>query len=357
MPKTVKASVEYITENDLAAEIKQGAFSPCYLFFGEEFFLTKTYILRLKNSLGIEFPEFNLASFDGNAKIRDTYAAATSFPMMSAKKAVVLCDFDVDKAAAADFEVLLDTVRDAPPTTCFIICFETVVLDRKKLSDRCRKLFEAVSEVGGKVACFERKTTSEIARILQKGASSRKAALESNAAYFMVENCSGDLGTLVNELEKLCVFVGGGGTIGIKEVETVCARSTESSVYSIADAILQRDLGKAYSILDDLLYMNTEPALIISIMSQSYIDLYRAFAAKTKGVSSSEAAGAFGYGRVAFRFDNAMRRVSKFSERTLKNSLKILSECDREVKASRTSPRVSLEKAIASLVREAGRNG
>ncbi len=340
----------YITENELKNQIKSGCFPSCYLIFGDEHYLIKNYINRIISTAVEGFEEFNLNKFDGNVKIQEVYDAVQSFPMMASRRVVTLCDFPFDKASATEAERLLTMLGDMPSTTVFVMWYETVEINQKKTGEKFNKLIKAVNSAGGAVCCLGRRSDTEIFKMLQSGAAKRKCVMDLNTARHMVESCSDDLGTLVNELEKLCLFVGEGGTITSETVDRVCSRSVEASVYNVSKAVLQNDLAGAYRLLDDLFYMNTDPVYILTLLSSAYVDIYRVFAAKSLGLRQEAVAKEFSYGNTAFRLRDAERSAGKFTESQIVRSLKVLQETDRLLKISRADSKALLETAIVSLI-------
>lgn len=349
-----KGSVEYLTENELKTCIKSGQFAPCYLIFGEEHYLIRNYVEKIISTSVKDFEEFNINRFDGKASVQDVYDAVQSFPMMSPRRVVTLCDYPFDKAPAAENDKLTGLLSDMPSTTVFVMWYETVEINRKKPGDKFSKLIKTVKKTGGEVCYLGHKSEGEIMKMLQSGAARRKCRLDTAAARHMIETCSDDLGTLVNELEKLCLYVGEGGVITNETVDKVCSRSVEASVYNVSKAVLRGDLQGACRLLDDLFYMNTDPAYILTFLSSAYIDIYRVFAAQSSGIKPDEAARELGYGNTAFRLNEAERNMRRFSERQIVESLRCLHECDRLVKGSRADGRTILEKTLVELMVIAG---
>lgn len=349
MPSNNKKQPEILTENDLVSAIKGKNLSGCYCIFGDEQYLIKRHINEMLRLAVSDLADLNLMKFDGAVKAQTVYDAVTSFPVMSASRAVTLCDFPFDKAPQNEIDKLFSAIADMPPTTVFIIWFETISIPVKKPGDRFSKLFFAVSESGGHVYNIGRKNTSDIMRLLQSGAARRKCRMEPTTARYMIDTCSDDLSTLVNELEKLCLYVGEGGNISNETVDLVCSRSLEASVYSLSKAVLRGDIAGAFKTIDDLSFMNTDPAYILTILSSAYIDIYRAYAAKCAGIRPEAAAKELGYFGTAFRLTDAERQLKNFSEKQIISSLRCLYECDKTVKSSRVPGRTTLEKAVVQL--------
>ncbi len=347
MPADKKTA--YLTENELKLQIKNGNFAPCYLLFGEEHYLIKTYVERMVETAVDGFHEFNISRFDGKAPIQTVFDSVYGFPMMSSRKIVTLCDYPFDKAPATETEKLLELLSDMPATTVFVLWYETVEINPKKPGEKFQKLIKAVTGAGGEVCVLDRKPQGEIMKMLQSGAARRRCVMNATTARYMTETCSDDLGILINELEKLCLYVGENGVITNETVDKICSRSVEASVYNVSKSVLRGDLTGAYKLLDDLFYMNTDPAYILTFLASAYVDIYRVFAARSKGVRSEDIAKDFGYGNRSFVLTEAERNMRKLSEKQITESLKALSECDREVKGSRLDGRTALEKVLAEL--------
>ncbi len=345
-----KNNTSYSSESDLRAQIKSGNLAPCYMIFGEEHYLIKTYVEKMIKASVSDFEDFNVSRFDGKTSVQEVYDAVQSFPMMTDRKIVTLCDYPFDKATSSETEKIMSMLGDMPATTVLVLWFETVEINQKKPGDKFSKLMKAVRESGGEVCYLGHRTESEIVKLLQNGAARRLCRLDNTAARYMIENCSDDLGTLINELEKLCAFVGEGGTVTRETVDKVCSRSVEASVYNVSKAVLRGDLQDALKLLDDLFYMNTDAAYILTVLSSAYVDIYRCFAARSRGERIETIAKEFGYGNLAFRLNDAERNMRKFSEQQITESLKCLSRCDEAVKGSRVDGRTALEKALVELV-------
>lgn len=331
--------------------LKNKNFAPVMVFFGKEQYLIKNCIEKIKSAVVTDNEEFNLNSFEGNTSAQIIYDAVTSFPLLSPSKAVILADFPLEKASQGEFEKLLVAIGDMPPTTVFILRFETVEIDAKKPSQRAKKLFETVINADGKLFNFEPKSKMELVKVLQSGAAKRNCTIEKYTANYLIDNCSSDLNMLKNELEKLCGYVGS-GVIDKAAIDAVCTKTVEARIYDLAKAILRKDLKTAYSITDNLFFMKTKPLVILSNLSSAYVDLYRAYCAVREGKRVEEVANNFGYGARAFVLKNAEKSLSNLSERQLRDSLIKISECDFALKSSRVNPKILIETLMAELVRE-----
>lgn len=340
---------ELTTESELRAHIKSRTFAPCYVFFGDEHYMIKTHLKNIAAAAVEEFPEFNVNHFEGGTNLRGICDAAGGFPMMADKKAVLVADFPVDKMTNSDSDVIEELLNDLPATTVLVFWFETVEIDIKKPSEKVKKFLDAVADINGCICNIQRKTQTELVQLLQRGAAKRRCRLDPSTARYICETCSEDLSTVVNELEKLCMFVGEDGTITKETVDKVCSRSVEASIYNVSKLLLRGDLQSALKAVDDLIFMNTDPAYIINTLSSAYIDIYRAFTARSASKNPESIAKDFGYFSTAFRLAEADRNLKSFNEAKLLKVMEVLSECDRKVKGSKADGRAVLESTMTEL--------
>ncbi len=347
-----KEKGDFLNENDIKNHIKSNRLSRCYLIFGDEHYLIKTYVEKIISSAVDFCPEFNVSRFDGTVKVQSIYDVTESIPMMSANRVVSVCDYPFDKVENSEAEKFLSMVDDIPETTVLILWYDTLEINPRKPGEKFLKLIRAISSAGGAVCCIEKKPHFEIAKILTNGAIKRKRILQPSTARYIVENCSDDLSTLVNELDKLCFYVEEGKEITNSIVDKVCSRSVEASIYHVSKAVLRGDVEVAFCLIDDLFYNNTEPEFIIASLASAYVDIYRAFCARSVGKNPIEISKRFGYGKNnEFRLTEADRQLRKFNSEKITECLKALSECDRQIKGSRLDSKVLLEKVIVELVR------
>jgi len=339
-----------LNEMNLKSQIGKSNLYPIYFIFGDEQYLIKHYVKKIAEKTVKFNTDFNLNEFDSDISVQDIFNAANSLPFMSDKKCVSVCDLNIDKISSGEFEKLLNIVSNPSPSTCLILWFEVVEFNAKKLTEKSKKIMNAVEKSGGCIVNIERKSTSDLIHMLCDGATRRNCHLEPTTAKYMIESCSDDLSTLVNELEKLCAY-SKNGIITNKEVDEVCSRSVEVSVFNLSKALVAQNLNTAYKILDDLFFMHTEPVIILSILSSAYIDMYRAKVAVDSGLHVESVASDLGYNaRMSFKLTNGERDSRRLSCHQLELSLCELLDCDKQLKSTKMDPRILLERLMAGLV-------
>ena len=107
----------------------------------------------------------------------------------------------------------------------------------------------------------------------------RKAGLNAthDAVMAFLERVGTDTRQIVNEIEKLGLFLGGRREVQLADIAAVVSSSRSALVWDLADAAGVRQLDRALSVMRQLLFQRESPmALIIALESRFRdLDLYR----------------------------------------------------------------------------------
>ena len=327
-----------MTEAELKKQVDRGDLKRFYFLYGPEKYMLQRHAERIMSKAGAAvFADFNLQRFDGReASVEAISVAVTALPFMAERKCVAVSDFDVEARSAADMEKLNQLLASLPETTVLLFYYPGLEFDPKRAA-KWKKII-ALAEKQGESVCFERRSESDLEKILCTAAAKR-----------LIRSCGNDLQTLFNELEKLCAFTGE-GEITPAAIEKLTTKNLESTVFLLAKAVVAGDPQKAYSILDLLFSQNEEPVAILAVLSSSYVDMYRAAASIRSGLAVTEAAKHFDYKGKEFRLRNAERDSRGVSLPVLRRSLDVLLKADLALKGARGDRRITLERYIAELL-------
>ncbi len=338
-----------ITESELKKQIEKQNFCNLYLLHGEEKYLLKKYADKLiQKASGGSFLDFNFQKLDGAAASVDEIAAAVeALPFMAERKCVAVSNLNVDAKNAQDIKKLNELIDTVPETTVLVIYLPSIEIDYKK-SSKWKNFIASVNKKGASV-CFKTRSDADLEKLLCNMAAKRFCTLSRQDAAHLIFLCGKDLSTLTNEMEKLCSYTGE-GEITRKTIELVAVKNMETTVFMLAKALVAGEYDKAYQLLDLLFYQNEEPVAILSVLSSSYLDMYRVKTAVQSGRSALEPGACFEYRGKEFRLRNAERDAKKLSTEMLRESLNVLLETDIALKSSRTSSRIMMEELIAKLL-------
>lgn len=115
------------------------------------------------------------------------------------------------------------------------------------------KLVKAVKAAGGELHEFEAPKPREMPRVLVGEAGRLGFALDPGAARMLVERMGVSPVRLRNELERLALWAGEGGKVSAADLEAMVSDTSETAVWALSDALLERDAAKAGALAERLL--------------------------------------------------------------------------------------------------------
>ena len=96
--------------------------------------------------------------------------------------------------------------------------------------------------------------------------------------------------------------------------------------------------------------MQNDPVLIAGALIRNYLDVYRAFLTKKSRRQLSDMAKDFGYiGKWNYRLGNAEQTAARYDRARLEQSLRVLQKLDTDLKGSRLSADLLLQKVLCEL--------
>jgi DNA polymerase III delta subunit len=115
------------------------------------------------------------------------------------------------------------------------------------------KLATGVREAGGEVLTYEAPRQRDLPGRLVADARERGFRLEPRAARMLVQRMGSSPMRLANELDRLALWAGEGGTVGASDLEAMVSDTSEAAVWSLSDALLEGDAEQALAISERLL--------------------------------------------------------------------------------------------------------
>ena len=213
--------------------LKAGRIAGCYLFEGTEEYIKQQ---ALKNLCARLLPEgleqMNLTDLIDPAPDA-LIAAAETLPFLAEKRVVVVRECalltagrkseDEDRAAA-----LMDYVPRIPPTACVVFYVKGKADGRKKLYTLLKKQNAIVD--------FSPMNDAECADWCIRALRRMGKRLSGENAARLVFTVGRDAALLRQEMDKLCAYLGEREEIAAEDIDQICTRSTECTVFQMVDA-------------------------------------------------------------------------------------------------------------------------
>lgn len=339
----------YLQDEDLFRQLKDNNIANMYFLYGQENYFIFQAVSHIKKRVVNEsFEGFNLNYIDGEKIDLSKFEDMTDLlPMMADKRLIIIKDLDLDKFSKNDSKKFLEIVNNISETTVLLVYQDLISVNLKK-SYKYKKFADIIAK-NGVVCDFALKDKQTLKRKLCQRARKSYIQLDMETADILVERCSSSYMVLVNELDKLINYVGE-GEITKKHIDECSIKSIDSSVFNLAKAILSNNYDKAYSLLDELLYLRQEPVAILSALSLVFADIYRAKCGVIASKSAQDIVTDFKYKRNRqFAVKNAIRDVKRFSASHIRYCIGVLYNADIQLKSSKLDNRLILEQMLGKM--------
>ena len=128
------------------------------------------------------------------------------------------------------------------------------------------KLSKAVEAAGGELLTFELPREREMPKKLVADAKELGFTLEPDAARLLVARLGPRPLRLRNELERLALWCGEGGRVGVAELESIVSDTSEEAIWTLADALTEGDEAQTLRIAERLVAQGEAlPRIIYSV--------------------------------------------------------------------------------------------
>lgn len=332
-------------EKSLKAHIKGGEFLPVYLVCGDEDYLKKNYVdMIVSKNVEPSFESFNFEKYEGKGLELDTvFQAAAILPMMSDKRCIVIEDFKFESISEGNLRLMEGFFVDPPETSI-------IIFHQKKVDFSVSKAKNAVAlfKKYGAVCVLNKRTGNDLIKPLVSFAAKQKCVLSPEMAKYLVSLAGDDFNMLINEVSKVCNYVGD-GEVTKAHIDAVATKTDDAKIYALTKALMNKNFDEAYKTLHSLFRQKIDPEYILGVIISSYVDMYRAKASLVCGQKADALAGDFGYRNRAFALANAGRDSSRIDMSVIRSCLEELGKADRQLKSGSSMPSLVLEQLMVKL--------
>ncbi len=343
---TPKSSTDALKpQAELFRQLKSGKFAPLYLFVGNENFLREESLKRLISEAVDEgLRDFNVSEISvSKGNLDDALAIALQYPMMSARRAVIVTGFE-----ALNDEKQLEALKDylRKPAESTVLVFNTAGLDKRRaIATMLTKSCEVVS--------FDQLDEREAApRWVNNYVTQAGSFIEPAAVSLLIGMVGTELQRLSTELDKLVSYVGSKGRISRDDVALLVRYSRDHSNFEMTDAMMDGDRRRALTLLDHLFTNPAEPPqtlaiMLLGAMASNYRRMLLAKELMRQNAPQSEVQRVVGL--PPFLLGKFNERVRRFEMDRIVFGIERLAATDVALKTSMGTPRLQLELLICEL--------
>lgn len=329
----------------LKNDIKQKNPGRFYIFYGEEDYLRRYYLERLKKLILTD--EFT-ADFNFHRLTSETYSfsafydALETLPMM-AERSLILVE-DVDLFAEEEQEQLMAALTDLPEHCCLALDYLEFKPDKRK-----QKLWKLLQDKATLVE-FVYQSESDLRPWIARHFHDAGKSISPELCSYLLSLSGLSMTRLHGEIQKICAY-SGTEQIARGDIDAVVEPTLDAVVFQITDALGQQTFDQALLKLNTLLKMQEDPIPIVAAIGAQMRRLYGAKALQSQGRGAQELAAVCGI--APYAAGKIMTQARRFSEEFCREAVRLCAETDYRIKTSYDTPETLVQMLILQLAQEA----
>ena len=205
----------------------------------EPFYIDEISNLLINTVLPEEQRDFNQTILYGkDTSVEEIVSVCKRFPMMAEHQLVVVREAH---ELSRTIEQLTAYAEQPQPSTVLVLCYKNKKLDKRK------KLSKAIQK-NGTIVETKKLYDNKLPSWIEERVRSLGRTIDYKAAAVLSESVGADLGTLHNQLEKLCIIVPEGESITANHIEQHVGISKEYNTFELRKALGMGNVAQAFKI-------------------------------------------------------------------------------------------------------------
>lgn len=243
---------------EFPARIKKGKISPCYLFEGEEDYLKKEAVQKLKTELTPRNQDFNFQRLNATSHTgRDILEAASQLPFNN--KWYLLVVEEAQKLSSKDKKMIADYLEKPVGSTCLVLIGE-----KFNHQSKLYNFFKKKDSIVLFYPLTEKKALSWIEDRVKKGGKT----ITGEAMVELYKRTGGNLFLLQSEIDKLLSFVHPEGCIKESNVIKIAGGGAQESIFDFLQALRRKNLPLALHMLGRLFLQGEKPLVVNRMLAR-----------------------------------------------------------------------------------------
>ncbi len=331
--------------NNIKNDIKNGTFKRVYLLFGEEDYLKRLYLDKLKSALVTPGDTMNYTYLSGDGfDANELIDISETLPMFADHRLIVVdrCGLfaraskdNQDSEKKSGNDGLSAYLAKVPESTVIVFVEDNV--------DKRNKMYNAVKKNGYPCEMAYLKA-NDLAIWIASELKKNGKVIKASTANYLVEYSGTDMVTLSLELEKLVFYTGQREEITVSDIEAICTRHITAVIFNLTDAIAEGNRKKALDIYNDLKAQREPLQMIFYMLLRHYMQLYCVKQMRSEGKSPADIASAIGVQ------DFVVRRLTGQGERYSLSSIRKKLDYGVSLEYDSKSGRISDDKIVELFI-------
>lgn len=319
-----------------------GNMNNLYLIYGDEEYLIKKELTNIiDNSDAIEdnIIRYNL----DDTNVRDVLEEASMISMFDSKKVIICerCNFltgDNKKEVNHDIDSLIRYINNPFEDVYLIFIVRNSKLDERK------KIVKELKKCSKVIECKVLESHN-LNNYIYEYFKSNSYIIDMSLVRLIVDKVKYDLSNIINECDKLMNYKDEDKNITKEDIDSVIRDNIEDNIFSLTNAILEKNSKKSIKIYKDLILIGEEPIKLIIMIANQFRLILQVKLMLKNGYKEREMASVIG--EHPYRVKLALS--SNFTEDNLIENMKKLVKLDYDIKSGNIDKNFGLELFLLNI--------
>jgi len=312
-----------------------------YLIYGNENYLIKKELSKIidnSNVIDDNIIRYNL----DEVNIIDAIDEACTISMFDSNKVIICenCSFltgDNKKEINHDIDSLIKYINN-PFDDVYLI----FIVNNEKLDER-KKIVKELKKLSKVIQC-KKLESHELNNYIYKYFKDNNYIIDMSLVRLIIDKVKYDLSNIINECDKLMQYKDNDKIITKEDIDNVIRENIEDNIFSLTNAILEKDTKKSIKIYKDLLLIGEEPIKLIVMIANQFRLILQVKLMVKNGYKQIEMANIIK--EHPYRVKLALS--SNYSEKELIDQIKKLYQLDYDIKTGKIDKNFGFELFLLS---------
>lgn len=291
-----------------------------YLISGESIRLIDEEVNKLISK------EKNVEYFDLNTlELEDILTEAQYVSMFSDKRVIVVKNsfiFGSSKVSDKKMEILLKYLENPNEDTVIIFTYNDKCDTRKKITKIIKEKYKYIE--------IPKMSYNDLVIKIRELLKKDGYTIDNDSINYIINNCLNNYDLIYNELLKLETYYNNPCKINFLDVKNIISNNIDDNNFKFVEAVINKDLKKAFKLLDELVLLKVEPISLISLLSREYRLMH---CIKTLSDDKRDIVSISKELKLqTWQTDKLLKNSFRYTYDELENNIICLNECDLQMK-------------------------
>jgi len=303
---------------DVKKQIKEKSLSSFYIFTGEEIEVQRIYINKIAEVANMSVVRAN--------SISDIWYTMTRPSLIDEKHVYVVRD---DKDFNSNTTLQKQLQEDVLNGNILIILLTSV--------DKRTILYKTFKDA---IITFEHLSTDVLIKYVQ-----REIALNTSDIKHLIELCENDYSRILLEIDKIKRYATNGVDKAFKELveQGVIYSPPKDAIFDFVDAVLRRQVGRAYNLLEQCYAVGESNVAILSVLYTTAKQTLQVQSCESRDIAQAT-------GLTAWQVKCAKERMGKYYIGELVGMLRLIQKIQKDIVTGQMDESMSVEYFLVNVL-------